>query len=118
MLRVPADASTLENHADREEVREALLSQAGESERYSATLAETTFYHAQRLPDGTVLRTARTQRSVLLLLLDMAPALLAVLAATAAVAGVLSAGIWLTMFMNGRSSPGKSVPRESASPLS
>lgn len=86
-----ADASTLENHADREEVREALLSQAGESERYSATLAETTFYHAQRLPDGTVLRTARTQRSVLLLLLDMAPALLAVLAATAAVAGVLSA---------------------------
>lgn len=86
-----ADASTLENHADREEVREALLSQAGESARYSATLAETTFYHAQRLPDGTVLRTARTQRSVLLLLLDMAPALLAVLAATAAVAGVLSA---------------------------
>ena len=86
-----ADASTLENHADREEVREALLSQAGESERYSATLAETTFYHAQRLPDGTVLRTARTQRSVLLLLLDMAPALLAVLAATAAVAGMLSA---------------------------
>lgn len=86
-----ADAATLENHADREEVREALLSQAGESARYSATLAETTFYHAQRLPDGTVLRTARTQRSVLLLLLDMAPALLAVLAATAAVAGVLSA---------------------------
>lgn len=86
-----ADAASLENHADREEVREALLSQAGESERYSATLAETTFYHAQRLPDGTVLRTARTQRSVLLLLLDMAPALLAVLAATAAVAGVLSA---------------------------
>lgn len=86
-----ADASTLENHADREEVREALLSQAGESARYSATLAGTTFYHAQRLPDGTVLRTARTQRSVLLLLLDMAPALLAVLAATAAVAGVLSA---------------------------
>lgn len=86
-----ADAATLENHADREEVREALLSQAGESERYSATLAETTFYHAQRLPDGTVLRTARTQRSVLLLLLDMTPALLAVLAATAAVAGVLSA---------------------------
>lgn len=86
-----ADAATLENHADREEVREALLSQAGESARYSATLAETTFYHAQRLPDGTVLRTACTQRSVLLLLLDMAPALLAVLAATAAVAGVLSA---------------------------
>ena len=44
-----ADAATLENHADRAEVREALLSQAGESARYSATLAETTFYHAQRL---------------------------------------------------------------------
>ena len=86
-----ADASALENHAGREEVREALLSQAGESARYSATLAGTTFYHALRLPDGTVLRTARTQRSVLLLLLDMAPALLAVLAATAALAGVLSA---------------------------
>lgn len=85
-----ADAATLENHAGREEVREALLSQTGESARYSSTLAETTFYHAQRLPDGTVLRTARTQRSAFALLWDTAPALLLVLLATAALAGALS----------------------------
>lgn len=86
-----ADAAALENHGDREEVREALLSQAGTSERYSATLSETTFYYAQRLSDGTVLRVARTQKSALALAGEMLPLLLIVLAAAAALSAVLSA---------------------------
>ena len=38
------DASTLENHADREEVKQALASGTGESVRYSTTLQEKTLY--------------------------------------------------------------------------
>lgn len=85
------DAATLENHADRAEVRQALAGQEGQSERYSATLDQTTFYYALRLDDGTVLRTARTQMSAIALAGEMLPALLLVLMATAVLAGVLSA---------------------------
>lgn len=85
-----ADAATLENHRDREEVRTALTSQTGKSTRYSSTLSEKTFYYAQRLHDGTVLRTARTQRSVLALVGGMTPALLGILAATAVLSAVMA----------------------------
>ena len=37
----------------------ALRYGAGESERYSATLSQKTFYYACRLQDGTVLRAGR-----------------------------------------------------------
>ncbi len=66
-----ADAAAMENHAEREEIREALLTGRGESERTSATLTEKTFYQAMRLSDGTVLRISITQNSVLALLLGM-----------------------------------------------
>ena len=66
-----ADSSAMENHLDREEVREALETGSGEGSRSSATLAENTFYYAKRLSDGTVLRMAATQRSVWALLLGV-----------------------------------------------
>ena len=50
------DAETLENHAGREEIREALRDGEGKSIRYSDTLLEKTIYCARRLADGTVLR--------------------------------------------------------------
>ena len=50
------DAETLENHAEREEVREALAAGEGKAIRYSDTLLERTIYCARRLSDGTVLR--------------------------------------------------------------
>ena len=37
-----ADASTMENHADREEIREALTSETGTAQRFSSTLSEQT----------------------------------------------------------------------------
>ena len=49
-----ADAAAMENHAQREEVRQALTNGTGESSRYSATLLEKTLYYARRLPDGTL----------------------------------------------------------------
>ena len=50
------DAESLENHASRAEVSQALTTGTGESTRYSSTLMEKTMYYAQRLADGTVLR--------------------------------------------------------------
>ena len=44
-----ADASSMESHADREEVQQALKTGEGESTRYSATLLQKTLYYARRL---------------------------------------------------------------------
>ena len=65
------DAETMENHADREEILEALETGTGSSARYSTTAMERTLYEAKRLSDGTVLRVSASQRSVGALLLGM-----------------------------------------------
>lgn len=58
-----ADAESMENHAQRQEVQQALATGEGESSRYSDTLLQKTAYYAKRLPDGTVLRlSASTSR--------------------------------------------------------
>ena len=64
-----ADAADMENHLEREEVRDALETGDGESRRRSATLAKQQLYTARRLPDGTVLRLSSTQTPVLQMLL-------------------------------------------------
>lgn len=66
-----SDTAEMENHLEREEVREALSSGYGESRRYSATLMERSFYSAQKLDDGTILRLSISQNSILTLLLGM-----------------------------------------------
>ena len=79
-----AAPAQMENHAARTEVADALRYGAGESERYSATLSQKTFYYACRLQDGTVLRLAGTRDSVLGILVRMLrPAAAAVLVAIA-----------------------------------
>ncbi len=60
---------TMENHAGREEIREALQTGSGESTRYSSTLTEQTVYLARRLSDGTVLRISAGRATVLYLML-------------------------------------------------
>ena len=67
-----SEAGTMENHLQREEIREALETGYGESTRQSATLTESSFYSAKRLPDGTVLRLSTAEISLLNLLLGMA----------------------------------------------
>ena len=66
-----ADASTLPNHADREEIQDALQNGVGESVRYSDTLLEKTMYCARRLPDGTVLRISVSRATVGVLVVGM-----------------------------------------------
>ncbi len=66
-----SDTAEMENHLEREEIREALRDGYGESQRYSATLLERSVYCARRLPDGTVLRLSVAQNSLLTLTLGM-----------------------------------------------
>jgi len=65
-------SSDMENHLEREEIKEALATGHGESRRYSATLMDRSLYAAQRLEDGTVLRLSIAQSSILTLVLGMA----------------------------------------------
>ncbi len=85
-----ADAGTMENHADREEIQEALSSGSGESERISATMAEKTIYMAKRLVNGTVLRVSVNQYTVLTLLLGMAQPFFIVLLLAVVLAAVIA----------------------------
>jgi len=66
-----ADAAAMENHADREEIREALASGTGSSTRQSATLTEQTIYEATRLNDRSVLRISVSRATALVLVLGM-----------------------------------------------
>ncbi|MCI2058906.1 MAG: ATP-binding protein [Oscillibacter sp.] len=85
------DAASMENHADRLEIRTALKSGEGQSARYSETLAQKTIYYALRLPDGTVLRVSNTQYSVWMLVLQaLQPAALIVLCACVLAAVIAS----------------------------
>ncbi len=59
-----ADPNTMANHIDRPEIREALESGEGESQRESDTLGANTFYYALLLEDGTVLRVSTTVDSM------------------------------------------------------
>ena len=85
-----ADAASMENHGDREEIKEAILASQGTARRESATLSQRTIYVAQRLEDGTVIRLAGQQHTVVRLLLSMAQPLLLILVVTLGLAAVLS----------------------------
>ena len=65
------DASSMENHLEREEVRQAVEHGYGKSSRYSETLTEKSLYSAKKLSDGSVLRLSVSQYSVLTLFLGM-----------------------------------------------
>lgn len=66
-----AEASSMENHKDREEVKEAAETGKGKAVRMSETLSEKTIYYALRLEDGKVLRVSSTQYSVLALVYQL-----------------------------------------------
>ena len=73
------DSQTMENHLEREEIRQALEIGTGYAVRYSDTLAEQFIYTAQRLPDGSVLRLAMTQYSTMALVMDLAEPILIIM---------------------------------------
>ena len=84
------DAESLENHASRAEVSQALATGTGESTRYSSTLMEKTMYYAQRLDDGTVLRISISRATVGMIAVGMLQPLLIVLIVALILSGVLA----------------------------
>ena len=72
------DTQPMENHGQREEIREALTGGSGSSARYSETLTEKMLYQAVRLTDGSVLRISGSQKTVWMLVLGMLHAVIVV----------------------------------------
>jgi len=69
-----ANPDDLDNHLDRPEVIDALAGGYGESERYSDTLLEKTYYYAMRLKDGNILRLSVTAASIYSVIYRFVPA--------------------------------------------
>ena len=85
-----ADAESLENHGDREEVKQALESGEGESIRYSSTLLQKTIYCAKRLDDGRVLRISVSRATVGAIAMGMLSPIIAVGVGALILSGVLA----------------------------
>lgn len=74
-----ANPAEMDNHADREEVKDALEKGSGTSVRYSKTLTEKTVYYARRMENGNVLRISTTQYTVMTVVLGLLQPLIYVL---------------------------------------
>ncbi len=84
-------ASGMQNHADREEFKEAEQNGTGDSERLSETMSAQTYYHALKMSDGTVLRGSFAQNTIFTLVLGMIqPFLIIILAGAGAAAFIAS----------------------------
>ena len=84
------DETTLENHRNRKEVKDALAYGTGEDIRTSDTLGESLYYYAVRMEDGTVLRVARSMGNIWHMALGILPQMLVIGAVMTAFAWVLA----------------------------
>ena len=85
-----ADAKKMENHANRQEVRQALKHGNGKAIRTSDTLDKNTFYYAVRLDDGNILRVAKESRSIWSVFIKVTPAILILIFVIPAISKMLS----------------------------
>ena len=84
------DASEMENHSNRKEVKSALANGTGSDVRYSKTLSEKTVYFAKKLSDGSVIRVSGEQLTAWLITVSMVRPILIVLVIALILAAVLS----------------------------
>lgn len=75
-----ADSDEMENHLEREEIKEALKDGTGQSSRYSTTLTERQLYCAEKLSDGSVLRLSSTHLTWWVLIFGMLQPIILVIA--------------------------------------
>jgi len=85
-----ADTKEMENHMEREEVKEAMAEGYGDAVRYSRTLADKQLYAAKQLPDGSVLRLSVEQVAAWTLLLGFAQPICIVIMLALALSFVLA----------------------------
>lgn len=67
------DEESLENHSQRQEVKEAIATGEGEDVRMSDTIGEEMYYYAVLLDDGTVLRVSKAMDSLIWTALNVLP---------------------------------------------
>lgn len=85
-----ADVKKMENHSNRQEVRQALKHGNGKAIRTSDTLDKNTFYYAVRLDDGNILRVAKESRSIWSVFIKVTPAILILILVIFAISKMLS----------------------------
>lgn len=85
-----ADSESLENHGDREEIKQAFEYGEGESARYSSTLLEKTIYCAKRLSDGRVLRISISRATAGAIAIGMVSPIIAVGISALILSGILA----------------------------
>lgn len=88
-----AVAQELDNHSEREEIKQAMETGSGMSVRYSKTLTEKTVYYATRLSDNSVLRVSTEQYTVITILLGLFHPLLIILIIAVVLTCILSARV-------------------------
>lgn len=72
-----ADIGKMENHGDRPEVHEALRNGSGEAIRKSGTFEKTTYYYAEKMDGGQVIRVAKEVGSIWQFCVKILPVLIA-----------------------------------------
>lgn len=85
-----ADEETMENHANRDEVIQAMEEGSGRSKHISKTLLQKTLYYAVKMDDGTVLRLSCQETTMGALILSVLQPILWVLVLAIILSGVLS----------------------------
>ncbi len=88
-----ANVDEMENHLERDEVKQALKNGSGTSVRYSNTLTEKIIYYAIKLSDGNILRVSVKHYTVITILLGLVQPILVTLLITAVLCFVLSARV-------------------------
>lgn len=73
-----ADAESLENHSERDEIKQAMRNGSGISSRYSDTLTEKIVYYAVKMEDGNILRVSARHYTVVIILLGLIQPILVV----------------------------------------
>lgn len=71
-----SDPSTMENHAGRKEIKEALSGGVGKDVRLSNTLGKDTYYYASLMSDGNVIRLSKQTESILGSFMKVVPLIL------------------------------------------
>lgn len=88
-----ADTGSLDNHAEREEIKAAMEEGKGISTRYSKTLTEKTMNYALRLTNGSILRVSTEQYTVVTILMGMLQPIFLIIAAAMILTLVLSSRV-------------------------
>ena len=84
------DAENMENHMDREEIKEALEVGNGSSSRHSSTLMQKTLYEATLLSDGSVLRISVSQATATALVFGMIQPIVAIIIAAIILSAIIA----------------------------